>query len=1545
MTTVRRLTLVSTVLGLTALLTSAHVWGEAGKTKNPKAPAFNGPPAVKAERLADDLAATKFSKKPVVTYQTQDGATLFGLQVKPQLDGPARPRDVLILVDTSASQVRGPLVTARMIAEKVAAVAGPKDRVALMTVNIPAATKMLTRGFKAPGDAAIQDAVEKLKQEVPFGATDLKTALEQAMKAFEHKEGRQQAIVFLGNGMSIHNPIDNKQRSELCEELVAKQIALFPVPLGPQTQLERGSANLHGFATGTGGVVVRHLEGADVADTAQSINNALAAPIFYTTKFDKPAEATEIFPAKLPPLRSDVPTLVIGTMKSAKTLTYTVEGRIAGKSVAFRVTENVPVAEFDNFFLGSILEQWRKADRDSPALLRADRALALAFEQNRIVRDELVAQANWALEFDNLGAAHELFARAHKIDPNDAEADAGMKIVEKLRAGLLTKKQLREALAKRGEKTVKGEKVEFARDLLAQADAKEEKQPAAAPGAGGAEAPPAGRDDFLRQEKARLAVEEQRIIGVVGDAERQARRLLPTDPDAAHDLLKRTLDGIRNNPDLTNATRGNLLSRLDTALRNVDTQGARIKQDLDQRLRDLADAQRRFALEEARVRGEELIRRKVQGFNDLMNQGRFELAYAEAVDMQREQLERGEPIPPVMPAASTMSSFANNSAKSQELKRQAEQNTLLTWFEVDKSHIPFPDEPPVRFPPKKTWEKLTERRKGVYDYSGLGEDDPKGIASANRIKDVLSKPIDFPDGIPQNTSIKDAIDTIYDKLKVRQTPLTFVTDKEAFKGIEVANVDEQTVSLQPMVGVSLSTVLRLLLGQIKGNRYTGTYIVRRDYVEITTTFVAAAEKISRAYPVADLVIPIPNAVNQQALQQSLQVYGQFQQANAIPLAAAPFAGGLGGFGFGGGFGGAFGGGGFGAGGLGAGGIPGVNPFAFNPGGQPGMNQFGNFGGQFGFQGPDKSFELMQLITKVVAPGEWAALGTNPNQPPAPPGFGGPLAPAPAAAPDPTDSPTVDRPLLNSLDYYQPARALVVRGSSRIHTRIGGGLVGANPMGGPPPMQGNAGKKIDGAIVGKPNEKDPKVAVAGDGGQRTKPKMGPPKPALEFADFDFRKAWEDALAKTLEAPKADHAGLVIACADFLVQHGKYDQAAEFLKAELRLGIVTRPWVYEALSLALQLSGGSAEEIERAQVSAIDIEPTDAQGYLRAAKAMVELKRTDRAVALCRQAALMQPNGADAYADALAYAEASKDSDSMAWAAGNLLRRDWPTDNDFLHNQARQSLTSLARTLATSRKADAERMLNAVNEVKVRDLVITLSWQCELGDADLDLKVKEPIGTVCSFLQRQTSGGGTLLGDGVNDGSREVYVAAEAFSGEYQVTIDKVRGRPLGNKATVEVVKFQGTPRQTSERYTVSFDKDGKTQFKVNLSEGRRTTVAIVPPVTPRSERVANDTASGDRVLNKLRALTEPVYDGGMQGGVNATGGRLRAEMKPLTSRQVEKLDLQTKVQGAIGNGVEMMTQPVIDPKTGRAGVKLNPVFQTLGKPDAAPVANPLIPGGF
>src|SRR5438309_2288980 len=103
MTYVRRLRAVGAALALMAVITTSHVWGDPAKPSAKRLASAATPDPVE-EDVSYDLANTKFAAGGVLTYRTTGGELLFSLQLKAKLEaGKERPRDYLVMVDTSAS--------------------------------------------------------------------------------------------------------------------------------------------------------------------------------------------------------------------------------------------------------------------------------------------------------------------------------------------------------------------------------------------------------------------------------------------------------------------------------------------------------------------------------------------------------------------------------------------------------------------------------------------------------------------------------------------------------------------------------------------------------------------------------------------------------------------------------------------------------------------------------------------------------------------------------------------------------------------------------------------------------------------------------------------------------------------------------------------------------------------------------------------------------------------------------------------------------------------------------------------------------------------------------------------------------------------------------------------------------------------------------------------------------------------------------------------------------------------------------------------------
>jgi tetratricopeptide (TPR) repeat protein len=427
------------------------------------------------------------------------------------------------------------------------------------------------------------------------------------------------------------------------------------------------------------------------------------------------------------------------------------------------------------------------------------------------------------------------------------------------------------------------------------------------------------------------------------------------------------------------------------------------------------------------------------------------------------------------------------------------------------------------------------------------------------------------------------------------------------------------------------------------------------------------------------------------------------------------------------------------------------------------------------------------------------------------------------------------------------------------------------------------------------------------------------------ELDPRTIWQQALAGGLEEP-----GLIIAAADFLAERGLFLDVAELLKANLRQGILVRPWVYEALALALEASGGSPEEIRRVRLSGVALDPQDADGFLKAARALSEHKQYDRALALCRQAAELRPNDPRAYANALAYAELGKDSRGMEWAAGGLLSQEWPTDNHALQLKAQARLDALAGALeADQKKGEAARLRATLQKLRQRDLVIHLSWEAgSSGPAGLELYVKEAAGTVCSQDHRMSPGGGTLTGGTLSDPRKVSYVAAQAFSGEYEIKVRLLWGQPLGNKARLEIVRHQGTVKESRKIETISVDGPVVT-LKVKLDDGRRTSLAVITPVEYKRTEAKTDGEKGVSTREQLRDLADPYYtgrSGGLRGAVNRPSVLTREEAFGGTnnSKKLDNVLYQTGIAPQGGTGLSLNAQ-VVNTSQG-PGLTINPVFQ-------------------
>jgi tetratricopeptide (TPR) repeat protein len=1535
MTFLKRLRVLPALLGVAAAFAAltTNLFGGGAAPPISVVPAADARPD--AGRLVDELAATKFSKMPVLTYQPRDGEMLFAWQIQPTVAAPApRPRDVLVIVDTTASQAGRPLQQARHIVSALGASLGADDRISVWSLSTPASTRALTKDFQPASSGDVQEAARALTEvDYGAGAADLKGGLEKALATMGQNRARHQVVLYLGDGVSAYKELPEADRLALGNRMDLADQYFFAVPLG----LKLDANNLHGLSVLTGGAVVRVQEDlaapAKRAEFITRLKAALDVPVVKPERWSFGAEVGESYPTKLPPLRTDRATLVMGKLAKpdAVAVTATVNGLLNGKEVVLNLNQPLIKPQVEHYFLNLMLSQWRGAPhRDAPAMLQSDRVLALASTQVKLYRDEFLTQAVWAISVDRLDEADKLYTAALKVDPTDKEAISGATMVAKMKAGKLSKAEVAARVAKK----TGAAKVDAAgiREVL--------QDPAAvdppAPGGVGA-APPAGPGaaaDLLKEAAARRQIEEQRYKVLVDATIRRGRQLLRIDPDAAYQDLKRQRDDILGYEGLGDDARRQMVADLEAVMREVFVKGAEIKRTADAERAAIARTRQR--LNEFDRQQDELARDKnrIDQFRQLMQQARYELAYQEAQLMIQEKVVKGLPVPPQATASYIIGQHATQLREWRELVRIREDRFLLTMMQTEKSHIPYPDEPPVHFPPAAVWRELTGLRKQAYENSNLGNNPTE---AQKQLKSVIENTeVQLKEGA--NINEIPLFELLQDLSK--RYLVTFIVMEEYFKADGIPNVREEKAKLAAtqLRGLKLGAFLDVVLLSMNA-----TYIVRPDYIEITTFRQRLEEKVTRVFPVADLAIPIPSAVNQQQLFQNLSIQNQ-----TLAIFGAASFGGQQNFlgGINGGVAGNFGN----NGGLQAqgnpgpfgnnGGFQGQNPNGFGGGftgvGGGQLGQFGNLGGQFGLQGGDQSSLLIQLIVETVGKGEWDPRTLT---------LAG-VQPMPGAV---EDTPTAPREQQNSMGYYPPARALIIRGTNRYHPATSikfpkdkiGGAVGAANFNRP-----DAGAVVIGPGAPQPapmpkdsaapKPKDP-VAVAPKAPESIVPASKPTMSELKVDAVALRKRlgndpktmWSNAIDWTVNDP-----GLIVACAEFLMEFDEPGAAVEILKGNLRKGLATDDWAHEALAMALQADGKSAAaEVERAAVSGIDLDPTSAKAYLKAAQAEAKLKNHNQAMVFCQRAAACSPNDPTPYANAMAYAasEFATDvkSDAVMWAANGLLKRDWATtDGIDYHKQANERLPQLADKLKRAGQNTAA-LNTVIAEQTQRDLVIELLWQ---GNADLDIAVVEPSGSMCSATQRRTTGGGVLKADILeqqNDRS-EIYTAASAFTGTYRVTVKQAFGRAIGGTAQLKVTKFKGTPRETTDLIAVQLSNPKPVDIR--LDAGSRTTLADVAEEVSAPDFRADSTGA---------ALTTGVSGLGAGFGTAGTAMAAPAMTSGGPALPVVNTATEMRMPGISANTGDIRASYKVNPDRKTYSVTVNPVFS--GKGEIAMPKVPLLPG--
>ncbi len=250
--------------------------------------------------------------------------------------------------------------------------------------------------------------------------------------------------------------------------------------------------------------------------------------------------------------------------------------------------------------------------------------------------------------------------------------------------------------------------------------------------------------------------------------------------------------------------------------------------------------------------------------------------------------------------------------------------------------------------------------------------------------------------------------------------------------------------------------------------------------------------------------------------------------------------------------------------------------------------------------------------------------------------------------------------------------------------------------------------------------------------------------------------------------------------------KYADIVPMISAAIRSS-QGQPWMYEALALAMLAADCPRSDVERALMSAVDLS-SEMDTMMDIAIYMARVGLDQRALQLLREVAFANPFRPEPYALGLASAKRLDDIDGIRWATLGILSQAWPEEQSGVEDRAlRLAKATVDRLRQSGRSEDADAYEKAIEDARLRDVTATVSWT---GDADVDVIVQEPAGTVCSLQNSRTTAGGVMLGDAYGTGSgssgyTETYVCPMGFTGQYRMLVQRVWGTVTAGKVTVDI----------------------------------------------------------------------------------------------------------------------------------------------------------------
>jgi hypothetical protein len=382
----------------------------------------------------------------------------------------------------------------------------------------------------------------------------------------------------------------------------------------------------------------------------------------------------------------------------------------------------------------------------------------------------------------------------------------------------------------------------------------------------------------------------------------------------------------------------------------------------------------------------------------------------------------------------------------------------------------------------------------------------------------------------------------------------------------------------------------------------------------------------------------------------------------------------------------------------------------------------------------------------------------------------------------------------------------------------------------------------------------------------------PKAVIKVdASIDSAKAWNDYFANNTPERAA-----VRTTVRHMQRESRFEEISALINAAILNGQSQPAWMYQALGLSMQLIGSPTSEIERALMSAVDL-ASDTQDPIFAAAYMSKNGMEKRALKVLRDVAKSNPSMVEPLEVALKVAERSNSIEGMRWASVGVLSHEWPENPELVKKAGFMAAAVKSALKGAGQTDELARFELELAKARHRDCFIEVSWT---GDADLDLYIEEPGGTICSRLNPRTTAGGVYYGDQYSQGKsnsgamKEIYVLPKGFSGDYRLIIRRMTGEVTSGKVNVAIHNHFQSPHETSLQRYVNLDNKGAiVLFKLQDGSRQDELEQHTIETLVRKKLAIKQSAMAQKLMNSVSPAAAANYFGSrlLAGGDDIIGG--------------------------------------------------------------------------